>query len=93
MASAASRLAQRARALVERVLGDEAALGELVAAIEIGARIVERRGVALRLRLRLVERGLEVARVDPVEQVALLDVRAVGRGLRVQIAGDASPAT
>ena len=76
-----------ARPLIEGVLGDEAALGQFLAAIEIGLRIVERRGVALRLRFGLVERRLQVARIDLVEEVAALDVGAVGGELGLDVAG------
>ena len=56
------------------------------AAVEIGARIVERGVVALLLGLRLIERRLVVARIDRVEQVAFLDVGAVGDMLLLDIA-------
>jgi len=46
------RLTRSARALIESVLGEISALCQRLAATEIGARIVERRAVALELRLR-----------------------------------------
>jgi hypothetical protein len=55
-------------ALVEGVLGEVAAFGKRRPAVEIGVRIVESGRVALRLRLRLIQRGLEVARIDRVKQ-------------------------
>ena len=50
-------------------------------------RIVESGRVALRLRLRLIQRGLEVARIDRVKQFALLDVGAIRDVLLSDIAG------
>ena len=78
------------------VLGEEAGLHQLVAAVEVRTRIVERGDVALRLRLGLVESGLVIAVVDLVEQsppftsapsaVAALDV-AGDLGLKRDLCG------
>ncbi len=77
-----------ADALVVHVLGECAALHQIAAAAKAGLGIVERGDVALHLRLCLIERRLVVARVDPVQKVALLHVRAVGCDLLEEIAGD-----
>ena len=76
----------RTRTLIVGVLGDEAVFDQFLAAAEIGLCIFERRLVALRLRIRLLERGLKVARIDLVEEIAALDVGAVGGGLSVDVA-------
>lgn len=64
-------------ALVEGVLGEVAAFGKRRPAVEIGVRIVESGRVASRLRLRLIQRGLEVAWIDRVKEIAFLDVGAI----------------
>ena len=60
-------------------------MDKLGPAIAIGARIVERGGVALGLRPYLIERGLIVARIDFVEEIASLNVSAVRGDLLKQI--------
>ncbi len=79
-------LMHRARPLIVGVLGHETAFDQFLAAAEIGLRIFERRLIALRLRVRLIERRLKVARIDLVQKIAALDVGAVCRGLRVNVA-------
>jgi len=81
-------LTQRAGALIVVVLGEEAGLDQLVAAVEVRTRIPERRDVALRLRLGLVEGGPVVALIDLVEEFVALHVGAVGRRLRLDVSSD-----
>ena len=56
----------------------EAALREVGGALEVALGVLELRLVLRLLRLRLVERGLERARVDLRQQVARLHVLALG---------------
>jgi hypothetical protein len=73
--------------LVECVLGEVAAFGEAGATFEIRVRIVKSRRVALHLGLRLLQRGLEVAWIDRVKEIAFLHVGAVRDVLLSDIAG------
>src|SRR3981081_4720126 len=66
---------------------EDAIFGKRRPAVEIGVRIVKSGRVALRLRLRLIQRGLEVARIDRVKQIAFLDVGAIRDVLLSDIAG------